>query len=126
MQVSWMPAFAGMTGQWEKLLHAMEKQPAVYILANRYRGTVYAGVTSSLWSRIWDHKNGTTGGFSSRYGLNRLVWYEHRHTMEAAIRREKQIKAWKRDWKVRLVEAMNPDWRDLHDEIDPISTLADG
>ncbi|MCA3562418.1 MAG: GIY-YIG nuclease family protein [Aestuariivirga sp.] len=100
-----------------------EKQPAVYMVANRYRGTIYVGVTSALWSRICSHKNGTTPGFTLRYKANRLVWYEHRLTMETAIRREKQIKAWKRDWKIELIEGMNPDWRDLHDEIDSLATL---
>ncbi len=102
-----------------------EKQPAVYMMANRYRGTIYIGVTSSLWSRVWDHKNGTTPGLTSQYKLTRLVWYEHRHTMEAAILREKQLKEWQRAWKIRLIEAMNPDWRDLHDEIDPVATLVE-
>jgi putative endonuclease len=101
----------------------MEKQPAVYILASRYRGTLYVGVTSALWSRVCDHKNGTTKGFTSRYGAYLLVWYEHRHTMEAAIRREKQLKAWKRAWKIELIETTNPHWRDLHDEIDSLATL---
>ncbi len=81
-----------------------EKQPAVYILANRCRGTLYVGVTSSLWSRVWDHKNGTTPGFTSRYGCKTLVWYEHHHFMDAAIKREKQLKAWQRDWKIKLIE----------------------
>ena len=81
------------------------------------------GVTSALWSRVCDHKNGTTPGYTSKYGVTSLVWYEHRHTMEAAIRREKQIKQWQRAWKIRLVEEVNPEWRDLHDEIDVISTL---
>ncbi|WP_395660611.1 GIY-YIG nuclease family protein [Aestuariivirga sp.] len=102
-----------------------EKHPAVYIMANRYRGTIYAGVTSALWARVCDHKNGATGGFTSEYGVTRLVWYEHRLTMEAAIRREKQIKEWRRDWKVRLIEETNPEWRDLHDEIDTLATLVE-
>jgi putative endonuclease len=101
----------------------MEKQPAVYIMANRYRGTIYVGVTSALWSRVCDHKNGATPGFTSQYDLTRLVWYEHHHTMEAAIRREKQIKEWRRAWKVRSIEKMNPEWRDLHDQIDVLATL---
>lgn len=92
-------------------------------MASRYRGTLYTGVTSALWSRVCDHKNGTTPGFTSRYDLTTLVWYEHRQTMESAIRREKQIKAWQRDWKLRLIEEMNPSWRDLHDEIDALATL---
>ena len=101
----------------------VERQPAVYILASRYRGTLYVGVTSALWSRVWDHKTGTTPGFTSRYRIDCLVWYEHHHTMEAAIRREKQIKAWKRGWKIALIERMNPGWRDLHEEIDLMATL---
>ena len=100
-----------------------EKHPAVYMLANRYRGTMSIGVTSDLWTRVCSHKNGTTTGFTSKYRTHRLVWYEHRTTMEAAIRREKQLKAWKRDWKIQLIEGMNPEWRDLHDEIDALSTL---
>ena len=101
----------------------VERQPAVYILASRYRGTLYVGVTSALWSRVCDHRNEATPGFTSKYGVHALVWYEHRLTMEAAIRREKQIKAWKRAWKIELVEAMNPEWRDLHGEIDSLATL---
>jgi putative endonuclease len=102
-----------------------EKHPAVYIMANRYRGTLYVGVTSALWSRVCDHKNGSTPGFTTQYGVKTLVWYEHRQTMEAAIRREKQVKEWQRAWKLRLIEAMNPEWRDLHDEIDVLATLVE-
>jgi putative endonuclease len=102
-----------------------EKQPALYMVANRYRGTIYIGVTSGLWSRICSHKNGATPGFTSKYKTIRLVWYEHRLTMESAIRREKALKAWKRDWKIEAIERMNPDWRDLHDEIDSLATLID-
>ena len=102
-----------------------EKHPAVYIMASRYRGTLYVGVTSSLWSRVCDHKNGTTPGFTLRYDVMLLVWYEHRLSMDIAIRREKQIKAWKRAWKFRLVELMNPDWHDLHDAIDVTATLVE-
>ncbi len=102
-----------------------EKHPAVYILANRYRGTLYVGVTSSLWSRVCDHKNGTTPGFTSKFNIGMLVWYEHRLSMESAIRREKQIKAWKRDWKIELIESFNLQWRDLHDEIDVLAMLVE-
>jgi len=102
-----------------------EKLPAVYIMADRYRGTLYVGVTFNLWSRVWDHKNGTTPGFTSRYGLKTLVWYEHHGTMDAAIRREKQMKAWKREWKIRKIETLNPEWSDLHETIDPIATLVE-
>jgi putative endonuclease len=100
-----------------------EKHPAVYILANRYRGTLYIGVTSSLWQRVWDHKNGRLEGFTKTYEVKILVWYEHRQAMEHAIRREKQLKKWNRAWKIEVIEAMNPDWRDLHEEIDVTATL---
>jgi putative endonuclease len=100
-----------------------EKQPAVYILANRYRGTIYIGVTSALWNRVADHKNGNTPGFTSQHGCKLLVWYEHHHSMDMAIKREKAMKAWQRHWKFRIIETMNPNWLDLHDEIDPIGTL---
>jgi putative endonuclease len=71
-----------------------EKHPAVYILASRYRGTLYTGVTSFLWQRVCDHKNKRFGGFTGTYGVTTLVWYEHHHSMDAAIRREKQLKKW--------------------------------
>jgi putative endonuclease len=102
-----------------------EKHPAVYIMDDRYRGTLYVGVTSNLWGRAWDHKNGTTPGFTSKYGVKTLVWYEHHTSMPDAIKREKQIKAWQRAWKIRLIEAMNKDWRDLHGSIDTLTTLVE-
>ncbi len=104
---------------------SLEKHPAIYIMASRYRGTLYAGVTSSLWQRVCDHKNGTTPGFTSKYAIHALVWYEHHLSMEQAIRREKQIKEWKRSWKFRLIETSNPDWLDLHGTIDVTSTLVE-
>jgi putative endonuclease len=94
-------------------------------MASRYRGTLYVGVTSDLWTRVCAHKNKATLGFTSRYGADRLVWYEHRLGMESAIRREKQIKAWKRAWKIRMIEEMNAEWHDLHDSIDVLSTLVE-
>ncbi len=100
-----------------------EKFPAVYILANRYRGTLYVGVTSALWNRVAAHKMGTFEGFTKKYGVKTLVWYEHHHSMEQAIRREKQLKKWNRVWKFRIVEEVNPGWRDLHDFIDPFTSL---
>jgi putative endonuclease len=96
-----------------------EKHPAVYIMASRYRGTLYTGVTSDLWSRVCDHKNERFKGFTKDYVVKTLVWYEHHHILENAIRREKQIKKWNRTWKFRIVEEMNPDWEDLHDVIEP-------
>ena len=103
----------------------MEKYPAVYIMASRYRGTLYVGVTSNLYSRVCDHKNGTTPGFTSDYAVHTLVWYEHHMTINAAILREKRIKEWKRNWKIELIEKMNRDWRDLHDDIDVLATLVE-
>ncbi len=100
-----------------------EKSPAVYIVANKPRGVIYVGVTSALWNRVGAHKQGAIKGFTKKYNVNLLVWYEHHHTMEAAIRREKQIKDWKRDWKLEMIEKFNPSWIDLHNHIDPIGTL---
>ena len=95
----------------------MEKQAAVYIVTNERNGTLYTGVTSSLAARVWQHKNGTFEGFSKRYGCNRLIWFELHETMEAAITREKQIKEWKRSWKLRLIEERNADWNDLYESL---------
>ena len=93
------------------------KQPAVYILANKRNGTLYIGVTSDLAKRIWEHKNNVVEGFSKRYGVHQLVWYELHETMESAIQREKQIKEWKRKWKLELIESVNPNWQDFYDMI---------
>ena len=95
----------------------IEKQPAVYIVASRYRGTIYTGVTSNLYDRVEAHKQKLFLGFSADYDCNMLVWYENHETMPAAIQRETRIKAWKRQWKIELIETMNPDWRDLHEKI---------
>ncbi len=102
-----------------------EKHPAVYIMSERKHGIPYIGVTSDLWNRVADHKNGALGGFTAEHKLHRLVWYEHHHAMSDAIRREKQLKKWKRRWKLELVDAFNPAWRDLHDEIYMLATLVD-
>ena len=95
----------------------MEKQPAVYILASRKNGTLYTGVTSNLVKRVWEHKNNVIRGFTQRYCVHTLVWFELHQTMESAIRREKRIKGWKREWKLALVEKNNQHWRDLYDSI---------
>ena len=89
-------------------------QPAVYIVSDKRHGTLYTGVTSDLARRSWEHRTGAVAGFTRRYGLKLLVWYEVHATMESAIVREKRIKAWKRGWKVELIERMNPTWRDLY------------
>jgi len=90
------------------------KQPAVYIIASGRNGTLYTGVTSDLVSRVWQHKHGETG-FTHRYGCKMLVWYELHGEMLQAIAREKQIKAGSRKKKLALVEAINPEWRDLYE-----------
>jgi len=95
----------------------MNKQPAVYILTNKRYGTLYTGVTSNLIKRIWEHKSRITKGFSDRYSLHKLVYYELHENMLVAITREKRIKKWKRVWKQRLIETINPDWNDLYSEI---------
>jgi putative endonuclease len=93
------------------------KQPAVYILASHRNGTLYVGVTSDLVQRVWQHKNGLVEGFTQKYGVHTLVWFERHETMLSAIAREKAIKEWRRAWKLSLIEVLNPQWRDLYDEI---------
>ena len=95
----------------------MIKQPCVYILASRRNGTLYVGVTSNLVQRVWQHKSDLVDGFTKKYGVHALVWYELHGVMETAILREKAIKEWKRAWKLRLIESFNPQWRDLYEEI---------
>jgi putative endonuclease len=92
-------------------------QPCVYILASERNGTLYIGVTSNLLKRIWEHKNDAVAGFTERYGVHALVWFEQHENMESAIIREKPIKKWNREWKLRLIEETNPQWRDLYPEI---------
>ena len=93
------------------------KSPAIYLLASAKNGTLYIGVTSNLIQRVWQHRQHLTDGFSDRYDVTRLVWYELHDTMESAIVREKQLKKWNREWKIRLIERTNPDWRDLWQDI---------
>lgn len=93
-----------------------EKIPCVYILASHRNGTLYTGVTSNLSKRILEHKNGIADGFTKKYGVHQLVYYEVCPSMEAAIMREKQIKAGSRKKKLALIESLNPGWRDLFDE----------
>ena len=92
-------------------------QPCVYLLASAPRGTLYAGVTSDFIKRIWQHQNHLTDGFTRRHEVHLLVWYEVHATMDSAIAREKAIKAWKRVWKLQLIEKSNPEWRDLYPDI---------
>ena len=93
------------------------KQPAVYILASQRNGTLYIGVTSDLIKRIWEHKNDLVKGFTQKYKVHQLVYFEQHQDMLTAITREKQLKKWNRDWKLALIEKSNPDWRDLWSDI---------
>jgi len=95
----------------------MNKQPAVYILASKRNGTLYIGVTSDLVKRVWEHKNNMVEGFTKRYSVHQLVWYELHESMESAILREKRLKDWKRTWKLNLIESMNPNWQDLYNSM---------
>ena len=92
-------------------------QATVYIMANEKRGTLYVGVTSNLVQRVWQHKQGVAEGFSLKYGTKSLVYYELHDSMESAIRREKQIKKWRRQWKLDLIFESNPGWNDLWESI---------
>lgn len=92
----------------------MDRQPAVYMPASKRNGTLYIGVTSDLVKRIWEHRNSMVDGFSKRYGVHTLVWYEVHGSMESAIEREKRLKDWKRAWKLELIEKSNPEWQDLY------------
>jgi putative endonuclease len=89
----------------------------VYILSSRKHGTLYTGVTSDLIKRIYDHKKDLADGFTKKYQVHNLVWFETHETAETAIMREKQIKEWERKWKIRIIEQVNPQWDDLYNEI---------
>jgi putative endonuclease len=95
----------------------MEKYSYVYILASQRNGTLYIGVTSDLIRRIYEHKNGLVEGFTKKYNVTLLVYYETFGNIEEAIKREKVLKKWNRDWKLELIESRNPGWRDLYSEI---------
>ena len=93
------------------------KQPAVYIMASQRNGTLYTGVTSDLVKRAWEHRRSAIAGFTSRYGCKTLVWREFHEPMAGAITREKQIKGGSRQQKLRLIETLNPEWRDLYEAL---------
>ena len=95
----------------------VNKQFCVYILASRRKGTLYIGVTSALAKRVWQHKQKQVAGFTAKYGIDRLVYYETCESAESAIQREKQIKKWNRKWKIELIEENNPKWLDLYEDI---------
>ncbi len=93
----------------------LAKVPCTYILASKPNGVLYVGVTSDLEGRMFEHVSGVFEGFTKKYGVNRLVYYEMHETMDKAIKREKRVKEWKRAWKVRLICGFNPEWFDLYD-----------
>jgi len=95
----------------------MQKQPTLYILASHKDGTLYIGVTSNLVKRVYEHKNNLAEGFTKQYGVHTLVYYEVHQTMEDAILREKQMKKWKREYKINLIEENNVNWNDLYSNI---------
>jgi putative endonuclease len=95
----------------------MAKGGWVYMMADRYRGTMYVGVTSNLAARVHQHRNGEGSDFCKRYGLVRLVWAERGETIEGCIAHEKRLKRWRREWKFALIEAGNPEWRDQFDTL---------
>ena len=94
----------------------MDRVPCVYLLARASHSTFYTGVTSDLVKRIEEHRSGSTGGFTAKWGIKRLVWFEMHDTMEAAIKREKAIKRWPRQWKYDLIAERNSGWRDLAED----------
>ncbi|MEM8635816.1 MAG: GIY-YIG nuclease family protein [Pseudomonadota bacterium] len=95
----------------------MQKHFYTYLLTSQKNGTLYAGHTDNISRRVYDHKEGRGAAFTKKYGVTRLVWYELHQTREDAKAREYQIKAWKRAWKIRLIEESNPEWRDLYLEL---------
>ena len=95
----------------------MNKAYYIYILASGVNGTLYIGVTNNLVRRIYEHKNDAVPGFTKKYGVHSLVYYEVANDIESAINREKQLKKWRRDWKLALIDGMNPEWKDLWEEI---------
>jgi putative endonuclease len=95
----------------------MDKPSYVYILASGCYGNLYVGVTSDLLRRAWQHREGLADGFTKKYAIKQLVWYETHSCILAAITREKQIKKWNRDWKVNLIQCVNSQWRDLYEDL---------
>lgn len=95
----------------------MDKPSYVYMLASRPYGTLYIGVTSDLIKRVWQHREATIASFTKHYGVKLLVWYEVHTDITQAITREKQLKRWNRNWKVNLIQSINPAWRDIYSDI---------
>jgi putative endonuclease len=95
----------------------MKDQGFVYIMASQRNGTIYIGATSDLPNRVWEHRNGVVESFTKKHGCKLLVWYQAYESLDAARQRELQMKEWKRDWKLREIEGLNPDWEDLYDRV---------
>ena len=93
------------------------KQPAVYIMTNKAKGTLYTGVTNNLKKRVWEHRENQVEGFTQRYAIHQLVYYELHEEMIEAIVREKRLKKWNRAWKIRLIQEKNPEWNDLYESL---------
>ncbi len=100
-----------------RLVKKVMKTYYVYIMASKRNGTLYIGVTNNLPQRVWEHKNDVHEGFTKKYGVHRLVWFEVTSDVEEAILREKQLKKWRRQWKINLIEKENPNWNDLYEGI---------
>jgi len=98
----------------------MEKQGFVYVMASGRNGTLYVGVTSDLPKRAWEHREGVVEGFTKEYGCKLLIWYQAYESLDAARLRERQMKGWKRAWKLREIEGLNPDWEDLYCRLAPL------
>ena len=95
----------------------VQKSSFIYIIASKRNGTLYIGVTSDLLSRVWRHKSNLVKGFTEKYNVHTLVYFEQHANVQSAIEREKQIKKWNRRWKLRLIEKKNPSWKDLYEDI---------
>lgn len=95
----------------------MEKAGYVYIMASRRNGTIYIGVTSDLPKRVWEHRTGIIGGFTKKHGCKLLVWFQAFDSLDSARHRELQMKEWRRAWKLRVIEQMNPEWNDLYSSL---------
>ena len=108
-----MPAKAGIQGYWVSSM----KDYYVYMMASKRNGTLYTGITSDLVRRVYEHRTGAVEGFTKRYGVKMLVWYETTQDVNSAIAREKNIQAWKRQWKLELIEKTNLQWNDLWPEV---------
>ena len=110
-------ALAEMDSSWHNKNIMQEKYPYVYIMANKRNGTLYTGVTSDLPARMWQHRNNSSKGFSEKYQVHKLVYFEEHGEMLSAIHREKRMKKWTRKTKIMLIEKNNLKWRDLYDDI---------